>query len=165
MIWMNVLGDILNKLIFVYFDEILIFSHSETKHVNNVKAILQRLLPNLTLYYGPLYLYPLWVFFSITLFFPPLFRACPFWSFGCYFVFFLLCLSLPLWQHPSTTWRAPNWHPPSCYLRLQFAESSWFPPSSKILHTSILTHNVSGQSSEQIILSVIIILTWIFFRS
>lgn len=41
-----VLGDMLNKFVFVYLDDILIFSKSETEHVEHVQAVLRRLLQN-----------------------------------------------------------------------------------------------------------------------
>lgn len=40
------LGDVLNKFVFVYLDDVLIFSHSETEHACHVKAVLQLLLQN-----------------------------------------------------------------------------------------------------------------------
>lgn len=42
----DVLGDMLNRFVFVYLDDILIFSKSETEHVQHVRAVLQRLLQN-----------------------------------------------------------------------------------------------------------------------
>lgn len=42
----NVLGDMLNKFIFVYLDNILIFSCSETEHITHVRVVLQRVLQN-----------------------------------------------------------------------------------------------------------------------
>lgn len=38
----DALGDMLNKFVFVCLDDILIFSRSETKHVQHGKAVLQR---------------------------------------------------------------------------------------------------------------------------
>lgn len=32
----NVVEDMLNKFVFVYLDDVLIFSHSETEHVQHV---------------------------------------------------------------------------------------------------------------------------------
>ncbi|XP_026164228.1 uncharacterized protein LOC113131342 [Mastacembelus armatus] len=42
----DVLGDMINKFVFVYLDDILIFSRSETEHIHHVRAVLQRLLQN-----------------------------------------------------------------------------------------------------------------------
>uniref|UniRef100_A0A674MXQ5 Gypsy retrotransposon integrase-like protein 1 n=1 Tax=Takifugu rubripes TaxID=31033 RepID=A0A674MXQ5_TAKRU len=42
----DVLRDMLNKFIFVYLDDILIFSESEEEHVQHVRLVLQRLLEN-----------------------------------------------------------------------------------------------------------------------
>lgn len=42
----DVLEDMLNKFIFVYLDNILIFCQSETEHVQHVHSVLQRLLQN-----------------------------------------------------------------------------------------------------------------------
>lgn len=40
----DVLGDMLNKFVFICLDDIMIFSHSETKHIQHVRTVLQRLL-------------------------------------------------------------------------------------------------------------------------
>ncbi|KAL0153760.1 hypothetical protein M9458_050876 [Cirrhinus mrigala] len=42
----DVLRDTLNKFVFVYFDDILIFSSSYQEHVQHVRQVLQRLLQN-----------------------------------------------------------------------------------------------------------------------
>ncbi len=42
----DVLRDMLNQLIYVYLDDILIFSHSLQEHVQHVRRVLQRLLEN-----------------------------------------------------------------------------------------------------------------------
>uniref|UniRef100_A0A3B3DGY8 Gypsy retrotransposon integrase-like protein 1 n=1 Tax=Oryzias melastigma TaxID=30732 RepID=A0A3B3DGY8_ORYME len=42
----DVLGDMVNKFVFVYLDDILIFSRSETEHIKHVRQVLQRLLQN-----------------------------------------------------------------------------------------------------------------------
>lgn len=42
----DVLGDMLNRFVFVYLDDILIFSRSKKEHVQHVKAVLERLLQN-----------------------------------------------------------------------------------------------------------------------
>eukprot|EP00066_Takifugu_rubripes_P011978 XP_011601244.1 PREDICTED: uncharacterized protein LOC105416325 [Takifugu rubripes] len=42
----DVLRDMLNKFIFVYLDDILIFSESEEEHVQHVRLVLQRLMEN-----------------------------------------------------------------------------------------------------------------------
>ncbi|KAL3969834.1 glutaminyl-tRNA synthetase [Sarotherodon galilaeus] len=42
----DVLRDFLDRFVFVYLDDILIFSKSETEHVTHVKQVLQRLLEN-----------------------------------------------------------------------------------------------------------------------
>ena len=42
----DILRDMLNKFVFVYLDDILIFSHSPTDHVRHVRQVLQRLLEN-----------------------------------------------------------------------------------------------------------------------
>ncbi|KAK2898059.1 hypothetical protein Q8A73_014439 [Channa argus] len=42
----DVLGDMLNRFVFVYLYYILIFSRSETEHVQHVRQVLQRLLQN-----------------------------------------------------------------------------------------------------------------------
>ncbi len=42
----DVLRDILDQLIYVYLDDILIFSHSLQEHVQHVRRVLQRLLEN-----------------------------------------------------------------------------------------------------------------------
>ncbi|KAL0180316.1 hypothetical protein M9458_025758, partial [Cirrhinus mrigala] len=42
----DVLGDMLSRFVFVYLDDILIFSKSEAEHVQHVRAVLQRLLQN-----------------------------------------------------------------------------------------------------------------------
>ena len=42
----DVLRDMLNKFLFVYLDDILIFSRSLEEHVQQVKLVLQRLLEN-----------------------------------------------------------------------------------------------------------------------
>ncbi|KAI3362603.1 hypothetical protein L3Q82_001689 [Scortum barcoo] len=40
----DVLRDMLNKFVFVYLDDILIFSRNKEEHVHHVQAVLQRLL-------------------------------------------------------------------------------------------------------------------------
>ena len=42
----DILRDMLNKFVFVYIDDILIFSRSPTDHVRHVRQVLQRLLEN-----------------------------------------------------------------------------------------------------------------------
>ena len=42
----DVLWDMLNKFVFVYLDDILIFSRSQSEHVRHVHLVLQRLLEN-----------------------------------------------------------------------------------------------------------------------
>lgn len=42
----DILRDMLNKFVFVYLDDILIFSRSLPDHVNHVRQVLQRLLEN-----------------------------------------------------------------------------------------------------------------------
>lgn len=42
----NVLRDMLNVFVFVYLDDILIFSPDEQSHVGHVRRVLQRLLEN-----------------------------------------------------------------------------------------------------------------------
>lgn len=42
----DVLRDLLNRSVFVYLDDILVFSHSPEEHVSHVKQVLQRLLEN-----------------------------------------------------------------------------------------------------------------------
>lgn len=42
----DVLRDMLNRFVFVYLDDILIFSQSQEEHVHHVQAVLQRLLAN-----------------------------------------------------------------------------------------------------------------------
>ncbi|TWW58269.1 Retrovirus-related Pol polyprotein from transposon 17.6 [Takifugu flavidus] len=42
----DILRDMLNKTVFVYLDDILIFSRSKEEHVHHVQAVLQRLLEN-----------------------------------------------------------------------------------------------------------------------
>ncbi|KAF7641341.1 hypothetical protein LDENG_00284490, partial [Lucifuga dentata] len=42
----DVLRDMLNHFVFVYLDDILIFSRSRDEHVNHVQSVLQRLLEN-----------------------------------------------------------------------------------------------------------------------
>ena len=42
----DVLGDMLNKFVFVYLDDIVIFSCSLSDHVHHVCQVLQRLLEN-----------------------------------------------------------------------------------------------------------------------
>lgn len=42
----DVLRDFLNRFVFVYLDDILIFSHSPEEHVLHVRQVLQRLLEN-----------------------------------------------------------------------------------------------------------------------
>ncbi|KAI3358251.1 hypothetical protein L3Q82_003249 [Scortum barcoo] len=42
----DVLRDMLNKFVFVYLDDILIFSRNKEEHVHHVQAVLQRLLEN-----------------------------------------------------------------------------------------------------------------------
>ncbi|CAK6981241.1 uncharacterized protein LOC108874699, partial [Scomber scombrus] len=42
----DVLRDMLNRFVFVYLDDILIFSHSYAEHVDHVKQVLKRLLEN-----------------------------------------------------------------------------------------------------------------------
>ena len=40
----DVLRDFLNCFIFVYLDDILIFSHTPSEHILHVRQVLQRLL-------------------------------------------------------------------------------------------------------------------------
>ena len=42
----DVMRDMLNKFVFIYLDDILIFSKSEEEHVQHVRRVLQRLLEN-----------------------------------------------------------------------------------------------------------------------
>lgn len=42
----DVLGDMLNKFVFIYLNSILIFFLSEVEHIQHVWAVLQRLLQN-----------------------------------------------------------------------------------------------------------------------
>lgn len=42
----DVLRDMLNRFVFVYLDDILIFSKSQQEHVQHVKQVLHRLLEN-----------------------------------------------------------------------------------------------------------------------
>ena len=42
----DVLRDMLNKFVYVYLDDILIFSRSKGKHLHHVQRVLQRLLEN-----------------------------------------------------------------------------------------------------------------------
>lgn len=42
----NVLCDFLNRFVFVYIDDILIFSRSQSEHISHVRQVLQRLLEN-----------------------------------------------------------------------------------------------------------------------
>ena len=42
----NVLRDMLDRFVFVYLDDILIFSRTKEEHVYHVQAVLQRLLEN-----------------------------------------------------------------------------------------------------------------------
>lgn len=42
----DVLRDMLNKYVFVYLDDILIFSRSKQEHIYHVQTVLQRLLEN-----------------------------------------------------------------------------------------------------------------------
>ncbi|XP_056890695.1 retrovirus-related Pol polyprotein from transposon 297 [Takifugu flavidus] len=42
----DILRDMLNKSVFVYLEDILIFSRSKEEHVHHVQAVLQRLLEN-----------------------------------------------------------------------------------------------------------------------
>ena len=42
----DVLRDILNRFVFVYLDDILIFSHSAQEHVLHVRQVFQHLLEN-----------------------------------------------------------------------------------------------------------------------
>ena len=41
-----VLRDMFNKFVFVYLDDILIFSRSQSEHVRHVRLVLQSLLEN-----------------------------------------------------------------------------------------------------------------------
>lgn len=43
----DVLQDMLNSYVFVYLDDILIFSKSHDEHVHHVRAVLRHLLGNL----------------------------------------------------------------------------------------------------------------------
>lgn len=42
----DVLGDMINRFVFVYLDDILVFSKSETDHIDHVRQVLLRLLQN-----------------------------------------------------------------------------------------------------------------------
>lgn len=42
----DVLRDFINRFVFVYLDDILIFSRNQSKHENHVRQVLQRLLEN-----------------------------------------------------------------------------------------------------------------------
>lgn len=42
----DMLRDMLNKHVFVFLDNILIFSRTKEEHVHHVQAVLQRLLEN-----------------------------------------------------------------------------------------------------------------------
>ena len=42
----DVLRDMLNKFVFVYLDDILIFYRSKDEHIHQVQRVLQRLLEN-----------------------------------------------------------------------------------------------------------------------
>lgn len=42
----DVLRDMLNRFVFVYLDDTLVFSHSAQEHVLHVRQVLQRLLEN-----------------------------------------------------------------------------------------------------------------------
>ncbi len=42
----DMLRDMVNRFVFVYFDDILIFSQNERDHVQHVRRVLQRLLEN-----------------------------------------------------------------------------------------------------------------------
>ena len=42
----DILGDMLNKFVFVYLDDILIFSQDARSHQGHVRKVLQRLLEN-----------------------------------------------------------------------------------------------------------------------
>ena len=46
----DVLQEMLNKFMFVYLNNILIFSRSREQHVHQVQAVLQRLLGELPLH-------------------------------------------------------------------------------------------------------------------
>ena len=42
----DVLGDMINKFVFVYLDDILIFSQDTRSHQGHVRKVLQRLMEN-----------------------------------------------------------------------------------------------------------------------
>ena len=42
----DVLRDLLNRVVFVYLDDILIFSHTYAEHVSHVREVLRRLMEN-----------------------------------------------------------------------------------------------------------------------
>ncbi len=42
----DVLRDVVNRFVFVYLDDILIFSQNERDHIQHVRLVLQRLLEN-----------------------------------------------------------------------------------------------------------------------
>ena len=42
----DVLLDMLDRFVFVYLDDILVFSKNKEEHVHHVQAVLQRLLEN-----------------------------------------------------------------------------------------------------------------------
>ena len=45
----DVLRDMLDRFVFVYLGDILIFSKSREEHVHHVQTVLQRLLENISL--------------------------------------------------------------------------------------------------------------------